>query len=406
MVCLVAADVRAQDQPAPTPVTAGWSEGFFIQSGDGDYRLQFGVLLHADGRFALGEVPDSIAVRDMFLIRRARTSVRGRLARRFEFALNPDFAGGILVVQDAYLDTLFSPAFRIRVGKSKTPFGLERLQAVSAMLFFERGLPSAIVPNRDVGVQVMGELSGGVISYTAGVLNGVTDGASAAADTDTNDGKDLAGRVAVRPFARDRASSLRGLVLAVAGTWGTQGGTSALPTFRTADLQQPFFSYSGAAADGGRTRFSPQVSYYHKAFAALGEYVQSELRVRKGDVLADVDHDAWQVAASWVLTGEAATDASPGVRPRANFDFGAGHLGAFQIAARYHVLTVDEEAFALNLASAGSSEKAEAFTVGLNWYLTPNVRYVVNYERTVFDDGRDGARLPENALVFRMQLAL
>ena len=106
-----------------------------------------------------------------------------------------------------------------------------------------------------------------------------------------------------------------------------------------------------------------------------------------------------------MLTGEAATDGSAGVRPRANFDVGAGHVGAFQVAARYHVLKIDEDAFALGAASAGASRKAEAWTVGLNWYLTPHFKYVFDFERTVFDDDRAGARPPEHAIVFRTQVS-
>jgi phosphate-selective porin OprO/OprP len=241
-----------------------------------------------------------------------------------------------------------------------------------------------------------------VLSYLAGLGNGVPDGGSA--DLDTSDSKDLAGRVVVRPFTRQAASPWRGLSLGLAGSRGRQTGAAALTAFRTALLQQPFFSYAGAVADGVRTRYSPQLSYFHKAFGGLVEYVHSEVPVRKGTVGDDIGHDAWQIAATWVLTGEAATDASAGVRPRANFDFGGGHFGALQLAARYHTLQVDDRAFALNLPAPGSSRKAEAWTVGLNWNLTPGFRYVVNFERTVFDDEADGARRPENALVFRTQV--
>lgn len=42
----------AQPAPAPAPVTAGWNEGFFIQTPDGDNRLQIGFVAQADGRSA------------------------------------------------------------------------------------------------------------------------------------------------------------------------------------------------------------------------------------------------------------------------------------------------------------------------------------------------------------------
>ena len=74
------------------------------------------------------------------------------------------------------------------------------------------------------------------------------------------------------------------------------------------------------------------------------------------------------------------------------------------MAARYHTLEIDERALTLGLATAGSSRKAEAWTVGLNWYLTPNFRYMFNFERTVFDDDPDGPRKAENGFVFRTQV--
>jgi hypothetical protein len=40
----------------------------------------------------------------------------------------------------------------------------------------------------------------------------------------------------------------------------------------------------------------------------------------------------------------------------------------------------------------------------LNWYLTPNYKYVFNFERTVFDGDPNGPRKAEDALVFRTQV--
>ena len=103
------------------------------------------------------------------------------------------------------------------------------------------------------------------------------------------------------------------------------------------------------------------------------------------------------------MTGETATDAGAGIRPRAIFDPSTGHWGAFQIAARVHELEVDRAVVDLGFAATGSSRKAQSWTVGLNWILTGNVKYVLNFERTVFDDNA-GARRPENGIAFRTQL--
>jgi phosphate-selective porin OprO/OprP len=143
-------------------VLAG-QDGIAIESGNGEYRLQIGWLLQADGRFAAQD--DAAQFVDTFAIRRLRPYLRGRILRRFEFYLNPDFAGGTLVVQDAYFDTIFSPAFRIRAGKGKHPFGMERLHSASNLLFMDRALPTALAPNRDLGIQVLVDVKGGMFSY-------------------------------------------------------------------------------------------------------------------------------------------------------------------------------------------------------------------------------------------------
>ena len=122
--------------------------------------------------------------------------------------------------------------------------------------------------------------------------------------------------------------------------------------------------------------------------------------VRNASVRDDVDHDAWQVAASWVITGE--TVGERNVRPRVNFDPPSHHWGALQLAARYQALTVSENAIALGFATPGSSREARAFTLGANWYLNPFVKWNLNFERTDFDEA--SARHSENALLMRAHI--
>ena len=50
---------------------------------------------------------------------------------------------------------------------------------------------------------------------------------------------------------------------------------------------------------------------------------------------------AWQLAASWVLTGENAS--FRGVVPRKSLSLGEGTFGAFELAARYNQLDIDDD---------------------------------------------------------------
>jgi len=389
-------------QPAPTPLPpvkmAAEPEGFVVQSADGNYRLQFNSIVQADGRFYENDT-DRLAS-DSFLLRSARPILQGTVAGRFDLYLAPDFGQGQALIQDAYVEARFSPLARLRVGKFKTPFGLERLMPESSTLFVERALPTDIAPNRDVGLQLAGDLGGGIFSYAAALQNGVLDGASA--DLAAGDARDAALRGFFRPFRKTKGP-LRGLGFGMATTFGRQQG--ALPVYKTPG-QVAFFSYvQGATADGHRTRLTPQANFYAGPVGVIVEFAQSTQRVRKDPVAADVTNRAWQVAGSWLITGDKAS--SSWVSPRRPFDPAKGQWGALELAARAHQLTVGQDAFDQGLADIKkSARKATAWGVDLNWYVTRNVRYTVNFEQTKFEGGAaDGDRETETMLFFRAQLA-
>jgi phosphate-selective porin OprO/OprP len=387
--------------PAPPPqTTAGFDNGFFIQSGNGDNRLVLGLLTQIDGRFSLD---DPAPVTGTFLVRKIRPILSGRIARYFEFKVMPDFGNGTAVIQDAYFDTRFATALRLRVGKDKTPVGYELLMGDSYLYFPERALASSLVPSRDVGVQLIGDVAGGKLSYSGGVFNGVADAASSTSDVDSNSAKDLAGRVTVQPFrsARQPARAFTGLGFHLGGSTGTEA--SALPSYRTS-AGQNYFSYAaGAAANGTRTRVTPAVFYYYRSFGGFAEYMRSTQEVSRSGITRDISNDAWEVSGSYVLTGEAASER--GIRPRNAFDPANHHWGALQLLARYSALQVDAAAFSGNLAAAGASHKAQQWTAAVNWYPASFIKWYGTFERTVFDGDASGPRRAEDVILFRAQLA-
>jgi phosphate-selective porin OprO and OprP len=382
-----------------TTSTSGFQDGFFVQSSDGEYRLVIGLVAQADGRFSLDDPKPII---NTFTLRKLRPTFSGRIARYFDFKVMPDFGNGTTLVQDAYLDIRFSPALRVRSGKDKTPVGYELLQGDAFLWFPERSLASSLVPNRDIGVQLQGDLTRARLSYAAGVFNGIPDASSSTTEVDTNNSKDFAGRVIAQPFRRagGPTTAISGLGFHLGASGGRQSG--ALPSFRTS-VGQIYFSYRpDAFANGVRTRVSPAAFYYFKSFGTFAEFMRSSQPVIRQGVVTDVSNHAWHVTASMFLTGEAA--AYGAIRPRRNFDPAQNHWGALQLLARYSALTADRAVATGDLMSPTSSRRARSFTAAANWYPNAYIKYYATFERTVFDQETIAARPAENIILIRTQI--
>jgi phosphate-selective porin OprO/OprP len=266
-------------------------------------------------------------------------------------------------------------------------------------------LPSSLVANRDIGVQAQGDLAGAKLSYSGGVFNGVPDGTSSTTDVDANAGKDVAGRVVIQPFRAalgQSAGALNGLGFQIGGSSGKETGT--LPAFKTS-VGQTFFSYTGATANGTRHRLAPAFFYYARAFGVFGEFIQSTQAVvnTKSAVTQNIRNRAWDISAEYNLTGEAASTSVP--KPKRAFDPPTGKWGALTLVARYAELRVDPAAFEAGDVTAGSSRRAQQYTVGVNWMPVNYVKYYLNYERTVFDGNAHGPRPAEDVVFLRVQTA-
>ena len=131
-----------------------------------------------------------------------------------------------------------------------------------------------------------------------------------------------------------------------------------------------------------------------------GEYVISNQKVDRTAAAwppSCTQHKAWEVTASWVLTGE---DATSNLSPRRPFSPANGGWGAWQLVARYASLDIDNAAFPLFSDPATSATSADSWSVGLNWFLNKNVRFVTSFSRTTFEGG-GGAGATAPAIVTR-----
>jgi len=435
-------------QTLPTAyVTANAKDGFSIKSANGDYSFRMGGYTQVEAREFADNNKEELGEASSILARRVRLQFTGTVARDFDFYIQPDFSynntysyttptgytnGSPLVIAstpsayavslpDAWIDYKYFPDAIIKAGKMKTPFDLENLQDSRWTDFVELGLTGNLSPQRDLGVQVGGNLYYDWITYAAGLFDGAADketgygGYSTGGDTNSKNG---VGRVFANPFKDTGIDPLKGFGIGFAASYGKEKGTD-LPVYISPG-QAPVFAYNyGVSAAGPQLRTEPQADFYYKSLGILVERVSSQETLQytnsSGHIVRDKpDNKAWSLEGSYVLTGE---DASyNGVIPKNDLNPSKGHWGAFELVSRYGELKLDHRIFDdgfSNLNTSISNEQAWAF--GFNWYLNRNIKVAFAFEQTKFDrgayvvggnSGNNGNRKTENLFTTMLQLSM
>ena len=382
--------------------------GFAIISADRQYQIRFKGVLQVDGRRIFDNTPLQNSV-DTFIVRRARPILAGTLFGLTDFMLVPDFGNNTVALFDAYADTHPFPWLRLRVGKFKGPVGLERLQSDADIVFVERALSQNLSPQREVGVELWGEIAGGVVRYEAGVFNGNPDNGNN--DIDSNHAKTFEGRLVLQPFSLPSLKGLGRLLVGVAASTGNELGTATNPwvgAFKSFS-QSTIFSYLSSStantvfSKGRHTRVNPQLYYYFGPFGLLAEWVREHQGLANSVGSGAQNNSSGNVVASFVIGGD---ETYEGVKPHHSLDLAAGGYGALEIGARYNWLNIDQAAFPNAANPQTSVNRARAFGVALAWQLSRNLRAAADYEQTWFDGGaKTGNRTTEKMGIARFQVA-
>jgi phosphate-selective porin OprO/OprP len=405
-----AAEAKAQEAPK---FSAG-AGGLSFTSGDGNFAFKLKGLVQADAQVFFHDNP-LLEGNDGFYLRRVRTAIQGTLFKDFEYVVAPQYGGlgqDQIQILDASVAYKFG-AFEARIGKFKGPVGLELLQGVTVLPFNERSLVSDLVPQRNVGAQFSGKLWDDTVSFAAGIFNNAGDQRNPA-NFDYSDDKEFAGRLFFQPFKQAALKPLQGFGFGLGGSY-SQVSSNAVglprvgataPGYSTTPGNQQFFAYNPTVgpvvADGVHWRLSPQGSFYYGPFGLLGEYAVSSQEVYNSTTFrsAGLTHDAWQLTAEWVLTGEAASYS--GINPIRPFSLPGGGWGAWQLVGRFSKFDVDDDAFPTFANPLASATGATSWSVGLNWWLNRNVRVLSSFTHTTFEGGGAPVNVADPATVIAL----
>jgi phosphate-selective porin OprO/OprP len=372
---------------APVAAAIRYRPPASLRAGNG-FRADFRVRLHADFRRFSPELPLDDGT---FRFRRARVGVEGRVLDDIEYELDYETRDDAQPWRNVFVNLRRWRAAEIRVGRFKVPYGREQLTGVFNINFIERALlANQVAPGRDTGVMLHGRVAHDAVRYQTAVFR--HDGDNTRVGGERVGDALWAGRVLVTPWAHGPK-----LFRTVEGGFAATAGNikEGLNGIRGRTLSG--YEYSEAVyVKGRRTRMNIEGGWSPGPFGIDAEYVRL-LDQRNGQGIGDVDlpdalAQGWSISGSWVLTGERKAD---GVEPKRRF-LQEG-VGAVELAARLETLrfgsrdTGGEEPFANPRSANLLPNRDRILTLGVNWYLNPFARVIVNGTR---EDIRDPERSP------------
>lgn len=345
-----------------------------IESADGKYSFQPFGRAHLDFTHFADDDRDHP---DGAHFRRARIGFKGDLGEDFNYKAEVDFGGEQTNLKEFYLAYTGMDFADLYVGNFKPSVGLEQNTSTNYMSFIENSpVTNAFTRDEIIGVGLKG--GGDNWSWGAGMFN---------EDAGTNTADDEAWSVDARASVDLLQESDDVLHLGIGGSLRSPNATTEQVrlTGRPAGTGNNMVDTLAINNVDSIHMYGAELAGEFGAFSFQGEYMRLGLdRDAPGAGGTNPDFDGWYLQASYLLTGERRpykgnTGNFERVKPKTPFSPANGGWGAWEVLARYNELD-------LNDAGAGiTGGSLDTWTLGVNWYLTDNIRMMADYVSTDTD---------------------
>jgi phosphate-selective porin OprO/OprP len=385
-----AAEEKKKEKDTKDLVLKGkWKDGIYFETPDKQYTFKIGGRIHLDSVFTEADAGlEGLApgiggdFDDATYFRRLRIYIQGDLTKHVDYKIQVDFADpSDPQIRDAYItikeleDCWGCWVPQIRAGQQYDPIGLETTSSSNHNTFIERSLPTALHPERQIGLNFRDSFwnehaTGQLGIFSTSHDSDDVDGFAIWDEEETDGGWAVTGRFTLVPWAADTCRFLH---------------LGASASYRQANAVQfrarPGLGRGPRVADTGALGgvdehiiYNAEAAFVFNSFHAAAEYALVDL---SDPARGDPQFTAWYVQAGWFITGEAkAYDFKNGVwgNTRPCCSFLANNCccsGAWEVAVRYDTLDLDD----------GTLRGGEMtnMAVGLNWYLNANTRLMFDF---------------------------
>ena len=366
-------------------------DGFLvIESPKSDYKIWFDNRIQFDAGAFFGAPEWADPIGNGVSIRRARFAIKAQVDKNWYGEFDMDLADGLVELKDAIVRFTGIPNLELQAGNFKENFSIQRNSSSRYLMFMERPMVcSALAPSRHLGVNA--KYDNPWIWASAGFF--AQEGAGSEEITNVQDNNKDFGRgislknntgyavttkLVLRPLGKlDNASLHIGaaysyrttLLSAATGEWGTYRASARNSTSIN---RKKYLDTNNLKGYDHNNLWTVELAGHWGGFRFEGAYIGDNVVLKDNNTVTKLNLGGWYVQAGYLLFGGKQRYDSKGAKyTRAERGQKWGDL---ELCARYEFCDLNAPA---QKVYGGS---AEAYTVGLNWWVTNNVRMQLNYQ--------------------------
>ena len=353
------------------------------------YKLWFDIRAQADAAVFFGAPDFADPIGNGASIRRARFAVKGQINEDWYGEFDMDLANGLAELKDAIVRYTGIPNLDLQVGNFKENFSLQRNTTSRYLQFMERPMVcSALAPSRHIGINAKYAkdwfwFSTGVFAQEIAGEEEWTNVADNNKDFGRNSGYSFTTKVVFRPlYKMDNASLHIGAAYSyrtpkssmATGEWGTYRASARNSTSIN---RKKYVDTNNLKGYDHNNLWTVELAGHWDGFRYEAAYIGDNVHLNDEASPSSIDTKSfnmggWYVQAGYLLfggkqrydaNGAKYTKIKPGKK-----------WGDVELCARYEF--VDLNAPEMNVFGGS----AEAYTVGLNWWVNNNVKMQLNYQ--------------------------
>ena len=356
------------------PLQADWSNGFVFSTEDGQFSLGIGAMVLNDWSWYVSQ-DDATKTpfgdfQDGTEIRTARFGIIGTMYGNIQYRFQYDFWSGAPTPTFTYVGITGLPVVgTIRMGHMAEPFTMTFNTGPTNLPMMERPLPWVLAPGWNTGILAFNTVANNRVAWALGLFRDT--GASGGGTGDN--AYAVTGRVNGAVMRNDDATRL--VRLGAAFSHRNKPGTVQY-------RERPESHLAPIMPDTGPITTDAVDLVGGELVTVMGPLsLQAEGIASYVDVPGNSDPVVgYYATVGYFLTGESRPYGSTGIagRVKPNCNFGSDGMGAFEVLARYSALDLD--------AAGVTAGMLTTISAGVNWYLNPKTRIMMNYVLGDHDD--------------------